>query len=210
MARVWKDVCCLLCVREWKRLNGKSYWFELGHLGHLLNCVNWASVGIFAARKKEMWNYGSVFKYKQSLLGGHRHVVSFDSFGSFENQSSCLVQGSLPNQTNPGRAPQQCVSWSCASAAPCKSCPTAEQLLELSAALWTPSADGLESCDLGGFCPWGLGLMLNLQEDDVGGITCPSVFHRRCTVPFRADSLGWQQKLLSLLVCRSLGFKMLL
>lgn len=54
MAGVWKDVCCLCCVREQKRLSGKSYWFEFGHLGHLLNCVNWALVGIFVAQKKEI------------------------------------------------------------------------------------------------------------------------------------------------------------
>lgn len=94
-----------------------------------------------------MWKYGSVFKSKLALLGGHRHIVSFDSFGAFENQSSSwLVQGSLPKQTNPGRVPQQCVSWSCASAAPCKSCPTAEQCSSLN-----PPADTEESCDLGGF-----------------------------------------------------------
>lgn len=54
MGGVWKDVCCPLCVWEQKRLNGKSYCFEFGLLGHLLNCVNWVSVGIFVALKKEI------------------------------------------------------------------------------------------------------------------------------------------------------------
>lgn len=52
--------------------------------------------------------------------------------------------------------------------------------------------------------------MLNLQENDVGGIIFASAFHGRCSVPFQAEALGWQQELLSLPACRSLGFKMLL
>lgn len=131
-----------------------------------------------------MWKYGSVFKCMQSLLGGHRHIVSFDSFGAFANQSSSwLVQGSVPNQTNSGRVPQQCVSWSCASAAPCKSCPTAEQCSWSSEQHSEPPCRYIAKLWPGRFLV--LGLMWNLQVNDVGGIICASAFMEDAQGPFR-------------------------
>lgn len=45
---------------------------------------------------------------------------------------------------------------------------------------------------------------------DVGGIVYAAAFHRRRAVPFPTDSVGWQHKSSVIIVCVSLGFKMLL
>lgn len=158
-----------------------------------------------------MWKYVSVFKCKQSLLGGYRHIVSFDLFDAFENPScSWLVKEvSQIKQTLAG--PLSSV-WVGA---------VLQQHL-VKAALQQSSAAGAQCSTLTTPCRntaklWP-GRFLVLEDlADVEPTRrwrwwdCfASAFHGRCSVPFQADTLGWQHKLFSLLVCRNLGFKILL